>query len=161
MPTFRNALYTGVVAAVVLGIYLAQLWTPERQVELHIRNFLEAIEESDARALGGFLADTYQDEWGHDKAVVLSRLKQVVPYARNGRLVPREEVVRISGNKGEWQARIAIEAEANELTAPLIGYVNGVTEPWRLHWTRQSWKPWDWKLVRVSNPGFEIPRQFG
>lgn len=161
MPTFRNAVYTAVLAAFVLGIYLAQLWTAERQVELHGHNFLEAIEESDARALHEFLADDYEDDWGHDKTRVLSRLKQVVPYARNGRLVAREETVQITGSEGEWRARIAIDAEGNELTAPLIGYVNGVSEPWRLQWRRESWKPWDWKLVRVSNPGFEMPRQFG
>ena len=29
--------------------------------------------------------------------------------------------------------------------------------PFELEWRRQSAKPWDWKLVRVSNASLEIP----
>lgn len=158
----RNQLYALAITAVAVGIYLFQLWTPERQVELHSGNLLAAIAENDAPALRDFLADSYQDDWGHDKGAVLSRLRQVVPYAtRGGQLVPLGAVVRADSTEGEWRARITIEADANELTAPLIGHVNAVREPFVLQWRRQSWKPWDWQLVRVSNPGFELPRQFG
>lgn len=158
----RNQLYAGLLAAVALGVYLFQLWTPERQVELHSRNLLAAIEENDASALRDFLAGDYRDDWGHDKAVVLSRLRQVVPYAtRGGQLVPHGVVARADGAEGQWRARITLEADANELAAPLIGHVNAVSEPFVLQWRRQSWKPWDWQLVRVSNPGFELPRQLG
>ena len=158
----RHQLYAGVIAAVALGIYLFQLWTPERQVELHSRNLLAAIGENDAAALRDFLSEGYQDDWGHDKALLLSRLRQVVPYAtRGGQLVSHGPIVRADRTEGEWRARITIEADANELTAPLIAHVNAVTEPFVLQWRRQSWKPWDWQLVRVSNPGFELPRQLG
>ena len=158
---FSNRVYAGLLAAVAVGIYLFQLWTPQRQVELHSRGLLAAIEDNDGAELSQFLADTYQDDWGHDKALVLSRLKQVVRYARGGQLVPHNATVQTSDTSGEWRGRITIEAEANELTAPLLNHVNAVTDPWVLQWQRQSWKPWDWKLVRVSNPGFELPRQLG
>jgi hypothetical protein len=35
--------------------------------------------------------------------------------------------------------------------------VNKLPTPFELEWHRLSGKPWDWKLVRVSNSGFEIP----
>ena len=158
----RNQLYAGVLVAVAVGIYLFQLWTPARQVELHSLHLLAAIEENDASALADFLADGYQDDWGHDKALVLSRLKQVVPSAaRGGQLVAHGAAVRAERAAGEWRGRITIEADANELTVPLIHHVNAVTDPYVLQWRRQSWKPWDWQLVRVSNPGLELPRQLG
>ena len=157
----RNWIYAAVVGLVVLGIYVAQLWTPERQVELHSVHLLEAVEESDWADVAEFLAESYQDDWGHDKAVLLSRLRQTLRYARGGQLAVREASVRATDDEGEWRGRISIEAEANELTAPLIGHFNAVPEPFVLKWRRESGKPWDWKLVRVSNPSFEIPREVG
>ncbi len=35
--------------------------------------------------------------------------------------------------------------------------VNKLPTPFELEWHHLSWKPWDWKLVRVSNASFEIP----
>jgi hypothetical protein len=35
--------------------------------------------------------------------------------------------------------------------------VNKLPTPFKLEWHRFSGKPWDWKLVRVSNSAFEIP----
>ena len=157
----RNWIYAGIIGLVVLGTYLAQLWTPERQVELHSLNLLEAVEESDWADVADFLAESYADDWGHDKAVLLSRLRQTLRYARGGQLGVRDASVRATSEEGEWRARISIEGETNELTAPLVGQFNAVAEPFVLQWRRQSWKPWDWKLVRVSNPGFEIPRGLG
>jgi hypothetical protein len=35
--------------------------------------------------------------------------------------------------------------------------VNKLPTPFEFEWHHLSGKPWDWKLVRVSNSGFEIP----
>ncbi len=34
--------------------------------------------------------------------------------------------------------------------------VNHLPEPFVLEWRRISARPWDWKLVRVSNPALEL-----
>ncbi|HEY1583637.1 MAG TPA: hypothetical protein VGF73_11125 [Chthoniobacterales bacterium] len=39
----------------------------------------------------------------------------------------------------------------------IIEWVNSLTTPFELRWRRESWKPWDWKLVEVRNPGLELP----
>jgi hypothetical protein len=38
--------------------------------------------------------------------------------------------------------------------------VNSLTTPFELQWRHISRKPWDWKLVRVSNPELDIPAEF-
>ena len=155
---FRNGVYAGLLAAVALGIYLLQLWAPERQVELHSLNLLAAIEDADADELTEFLADGYADDWGHDKALAVSRIRQIVRYTRDLRLVPANASPRVVGLDGEWHARVTIEAEPTELSVMMMERVNNLTEPFVLKWRRQSWKPWDWKLVRASNPRLELPR---
>jgi len=32
--------------------------------------------------------------------------------------------------------------------------------PFELQWRRISGKPWDWKLIRVSNPELQLPSEF-
>ncbi len=49
-----------------------------------------------------------------------------------------------------------IAGSGSEFAPEIVERVNSLTEPFVLHWRRESWRPWDWKLVRVSNPGLEI-----
>jgi len=35
--------------------------------------------------------------------------------------------------------------------------INKLPAPFELEWHHLSRKPWDWKLVRVSNSAFQIP----
>jgi hypothetical protein len=37
--------------------------------------------------------------------------------------------------------------------------INKLPTPFQLEWRQFSGKPWDWKLVAVSNPAFEIPAE--
>jgi hypothetical protein len=131
---FRNSFYAGLLAAVALGVYLLQLWTPERQVELHSLNLLSAIEDADADELAEFLADDYADDWGHDKELAVSRIRQVVRFTRDVRLVATNASPRVTGANGEWHARVTIEAEPNELSVLMMERVNNLKEPFVLQW---------------------------
>jgi len=153
---FRHGFYAGLLVAAVLGIYLFQLWQPERQVTLHSANLIEALEENDWSDLADFIADNYEDRWGHDRAVVLLRLREVLSYAPNLQIEAIGVAARADDQEGTWSARIQVEADPNEVTALIKGRVNPLDAPFELQWRRQSWKPWDWKLVRVDNPALEL-----
>jgi hypothetical protein len=72
-------------------------------------------------------------------------------------MIPGVVSVQINGRKGTWQAKITIEGDNSEVAALVKERVNSLTTPFTLEWQRVSAKPWDWKLVKVSNPGLEIP----
>ncbi|MFN2508270.1 MAG: hypothetical protein ABR589_05810 [Chthoniobacterales bacterium] len=156
-PSFRNGFYAGLLLAIALGIYLFQLWRAERQIELHSVHFLEAVEEKEWTELEGFLAADYQDQWGQDRALVLSRLRELLRYTRALRVQPLETLTRSTAEEGEWRARITVDGEANEVMLLIQQRINSLEEPFAFQWRRQSWKPWDWRLVRVSNPALELP----
>jgi RecB family endonuclease NucS len=143
--------------ALILGIYLFQLWQPDRQVHLHSVHLAEALEEKDWQEVASFFAENYQDQWGHDRAIVLTKLQQVLHYAGNLRIDAQQTIASADGEEGKWIARIRIEADDNEVAAFIKAHVNALEEPFELQWRRQSWKPWDWKLVRVSNSALELP----
>ena len=156
-PSFRNGFYAGAVLTLAAAAYLFQLWQPERQVKLHSLHLVHALEERDWDATAGFLDPDYRDQWGHDRTQVLERLRAVMHYARNLRLRANPSWVELSADQGEWHARITVEGDEGEVNTMIEQHVNAVAEPFVLQWRRRSWKPWDWKLVRVSNSEFQLP----
>jgi hypothetical protein len=160
-PAFRNGFYAGALLALIVGIYLFQLWQPDRQVHLHSIHLAEALEENDWDDVEEFLAADYADQWGHDRATVLTRLRQVLHYARNLRIDAQQTITSAAGPDGKWRALIKLEADDNEIAAIIKGRINVLEEPFELNWRRESWKPWDWKLVRVSNAALELPSGAG
>lgn len=156
-PGFRNGFYAGLLFAVGLGIYLHQLWQPERQLRLHSAHLLDALEQNDWEEAENFIAETYQDEWGHNRSLVLARLREVLQYSRELKIDAQETGFALSSQGGTWSARMRIEAEPNEVTIYIKERVNVLEEPFELSWVRPSWRPWEWKLARVSNPALELP----
>lgn len=160
-PAFRNGIYAGALVAVIVGIYLFQLWQPDRQVHLHSVHLATALEQKDWDDVSQFLARDYADQWGQDRETVLMKLRQVLHYARNLRIDAQQTITSAADSEGRWIARIRIEADDNEVAGFIKNRVNVLEEPFELNWRRQSWKPWDWQLVRVSNPALELPTGSG
>ena len=155
--TFRNGVILGLLLAVVVGTYLFRLWQADRQVSLHSLHLLHAIEERDAAKIAQFVDENYQDQWKQDRATLLTRLRELLRYTRNLRITPIAPLTESEGREGKWSARVAIEADPNELTVLIRERVNGLATPFILRWQRKSGKPWDWKLVSVSNESLELP----
>ena len=152
---FRNGFFAGLLAALIVGIYLARLWQPERQVALHATHLLSQIENKDWPAVTNLIADDYQDRWGHDRALLLERLREVFRAMPNARIAAADPAVHAERGKGHWVAKVTI-AGAGEFAAVIEERVNALPAPFEMEWRRRSAKPWDWKLVRVDNPALEI-----
>jgi hypothetical protein len=157
---FRDAFWGAAGVGLALGIYLMWLWGAEHQVRLHTDHLLKAIETRNWSGFAAFIADDYHDQWGQDRETVLARTRGVFGYLRGIRIVPNLPIVQTGGGKATWQAKISIEGNENELAGLVKERVNSLTTPFTLEFRRISGKPWDWKLVRVSNPGLEIPAGF-
>lgn len=156
--SFRTGFYAGALLAVALGIYLFRLWSAERQIELHTSHLLRSLEARDFQKFASFIAPDYRDRWEEDRAIVLQRTRVVFGYLRGVQLRSTDPVIRSSGADGSWEGRVELMgAENSELATLIKERLNNVRTPFRLDWRRQSGKPWDWQLVRVSNDNLEIP----
>lgn len=156
---FRDGFYAGVALALLLSVYLMRLWSAEHQIRLHSENLLSALENKNWSKFTTFIGDDYRDQWEQDHALVAERTREVFRYVRGLHLVPSPALVQTGDGKGTWQARITLEG-GGELESMIKERVNALPTPFTLEWRKRSWKPWDWKLVRVSNPELEIPAGF-
>ena len=157
MPlTFRFGFYAGLLLAFILGIYLFMLWGAENQVRLHAKHLLHQVERRDWSNVGEFVAADYRDDWGDDREKLLNRLRVVGRYFFSLTITELEARAEVEGARATWQARLRIEG-SGEAAAEISSRVNSLTTPFLLHWRRESWRPWDWKLTRVENKSLEIP----
>lgn len=157
---FGRGFYVGLSIALLLGLYLLWLWRPERQVRYHSEHLLRAIEHKNWPAVGDFIATNYQDQWGHDRTRLIEQTRQVLRYLRGLRVEASNVALKIDNRRGYWMASIKIDGEQSELMAAVKDQVNALPTPFELEWRRSSKKPWDWKLVRVSNPSLQLPAGF-
>ena len=153
--SFRHGFYVGLGIAAVWGVWLALLWQPERQVELHSVHLLEQIEKHDWKAVGEFIAADYQDRWGNDRARLLERLPEVFRMLPRARIEASMPSIRAGQGRGYWNAKITIRS-AGEFADYIESRVNSLDVPFEFEWQRGAW-PWNWKLVAVRNSALEIP----
>jgi hypothetical protein len=156
---FREGFYGGLSVALLIALFLTWLWRPEHQVRRHSENLLHAIAKKDWTRFAAFIGSDYQDQWGNDRALVLERTPEVFRYLRNLRIAAVGANVWIDQGRAYWRAMITVDGDG-ELIALLKERVNSLATPFQLEWRRVSAKPWNWKLVRVSNAEVEIPSEF-
>ena len=68
-----------------------------------------------------------------------------------------DAAVRVEAPYAIWIGKINVYSRDGGVMQFLDERVNRLPTPFELKWHHVSGKPWDWKLVRVSNPAFQIP----
>ena len=143
--------------AVCIGLYLVWLWRPEHQVRLHTEHFFHAIDGRNWETVVDFVADDYQDQWGDDRARLLELMREGFRWVRGSSITAPSVLVQVQTLRAVWIGRIIVYSSNDGVMQLLDERVNTLPTPFELKWHRVSRKPWDWKLVRVSNPTFQIP----
>lgn len=153
---FRKSSLRALVALLLVVGWCTWLWQPAHQVRLHQKNLLKAYERRDWPGVDGFLDAKYADRWGYDKEFVLRASKEV--FSQFLTLGISSEVVNCtaSGSSGQISFRVKMQGQGSPLAPMVTERVNSLHEPFACEWARQSWKPWDWKLVRMDQPELDI-----
>jgi hypothetical protein len=76
---------------------------------------------------------------------------------RDPRIIASNPSVQVETRRAVWTSKIMLYSTDTHVMQSLDERVNSLPALFELEWHRLSGKPWDWKLVRVSNSAFEIP----
>lgn len=157
--TFRYSFYAGLILALIIGVYLTRLWGAENQVRLHTEHFLSQIEERDWAGAGEFLAANYRDDWGDDRQLMINRLRFGLRFFNTLTITAKEMRIQVEESGAIWSARVQIAGAGSDVVPQALEEINRLTTPFELRWQKQSWKPWDWKLGKVSNSELQLPAE--
>jgi hypothetical protein len=156
MPiTFRNAFLAGAIVAVIGGVYLLQLWRPERQIRLHTAHLIRQIERRNWTRVGGFLAADYRDDWNPDSERLLERLRFLLGFTNDLQIRAVNPQIESAVGAGRWRSRVEMHG-SGEVMAFAQERINALDAPFVLEWRQESWRPWDWRLVRASNTALKL-----
>jgi hypothetical protein len=153
--TFRDGFFVGASFAIVAGIYFTWLWQAEHQVRLHTAHLFHKIDIRNWNAVAAEISPDYRDDWSNDRALLIARLRELLSERGKIEIIAHDSDLHIEQRDGFFRAKITIEGEG-EILSLIKERVNPLSAPFELQWRRQSAKPWDWKLVRVSNAELEI-----
>jgi hypothetical protein len=132
-----------------LAVWLGWLWQPERQVRLHTAGLIKAIERRNWSKVQDRIADNYSDRWGHDKAFVLSGLRQV--FGSFIFLKIEQESLLVDAAAGRTVTRVKISGQGSAIAQYVMVKVNGLAEPFTFTWSKRGSVPWDWQLTAVDH----------
>ena len=155
--TLRGAVIGVLMPGVIIGLYLLWLWRAEHQVRLHTENFFYAIDNRNWDTVADFVGNDYEDQWRDDKARLLERMREGFRWVPGSRILASNPAVQVEVPCAIWTGKITVYSSDDGVMEELDKRVNKLSKPFELEWHRVSGKPWDWKLVRVSNSAFEIP----
>ena len=155
--TLRGAIIGLLAVVLCVGPYLLWLWRPGRQVRLHTEHFFHAIDNRNWEKVADFIDGNYHDQWEDDRTRVLERMREGFRWVRGSAITASDAAVQVATPQAIWIGKINVYSSDDGVMQVLDERVNKLPTPFELEWHRVSGKPWDWKLVRVSNPAFQIP----
>lgn len=153
---FRDGFFVGATLAIAAGIYFAWLWQAQHQVRLHTAHFLRNIDTKNWEAVAADVSPDYRDDWNNDRALLTARLRELLGGRGQIEIVAHDSDLHIEQRDAFFRAKMTIEGDG-EIVSIIKERVNPLSTPFELLWRRQSIKPWDWKLVRVSNAELQLP----
>lgn len=132
---------------------------PEREVLEAQTALIKALEKRNWDKVTKTLSETYTDSWGQgrEQAVELGR------QALSGfiSLTIHEQLLSSSVSEGAGETTFNLQLDGNGMgfSSVVVGRVNSISQPWRVHWRKEGPWPWTWKVVRLEQPEVVLPPQ--
>ncbi|WP_395737336.1 hypothetical protein [Prosthecobacter sp.] len=150
----RIILRTLLVLSVVEGLYLAW-WvfgrSPETQVRAAQEKLIKAVEDRDWKALEKLLGPGYTDALGHNRDSAIADGRKYLSGFFT--LSLKTDKTTIKAVKGQGMVTTVLRMEGNGVGASqaILGYVNGLDQPWEFHWNNPGSWPWEWQVNLIHN----------
>lgn len=150
----RRVLLLAPGVALIVALILGIPWlSPARGVERAWKNLVTAIEDNDRQELAAYLGQDYKDGFGLDREGALKlaatlRGQFIVCSIRRER---PEIVMDVNKRVAKTLAVIRLDGQGTPLATAAIQASQASQTPTEFRWRRNSWKPWDWRLVSVEN----------
>jgi hypothetical protein len=132
--TFRGAFVAGTALLVPVVVYFFWLWRPEHQVRLHTEHFFHAIDGRNWESVADFIGEDYRDEWDHDRARLLERMREGFRLVRGSRITAPDTAVRVETPRAIWIGKINVYSSDDGVMQSLDERVNRLPAPFELEW---------------------------
>lgn len=149
----------GAIILMFIVFYLMARWDAEEEVIRHQGRLIEALEGRKWKKIDALMAADFTDNAGHNKEWALREPREALRHFLTLNVAakqptyqiiyPREEGDPKKGTVSTW---LHFEGNGTPFAHLIKDTANSTTDPFLFTWRKESWKPWDWKLVSISHP---------
>ena len=144
----RIAAFASAAVALWLGIALS----PGRSLVRCQEKLLQAAGNRNWDRVRALMDPAYRDAWGQDREEAVSRAADVLRNFLALDIVSEDVTVDRTGPDAVVSARLRLRGKGNAIGEAVKEGTNALPSHFQFAWRRKSWKPWDWKLVSLSQP---------
>jgi hypothetical protein len=155
--SFSPRLLIGALLVIVLACVPLGLWhfQPKRQALLTWERLLRTVEKRDWVAVSGMMAEDYRDAWGQTRTEAVTRGSEGLAQFFWITINPEKSTWEFGPGRASVSARLQMDGHGTPLAQMAVDRFNQLKKDFQFAFRKESWKPWDWKLVSISQP--EIP----
>lgn len=139
------------LAIVTIVLRCLWLWQPERQLLLHQASLRAAIEGRRWDRVAALMDSVYSDRWGYTRETGVTTGRQWLGQFFTLTITAEPVDHSWTSGGGTVKERWRMEGTGTEVCGLITDRVNSLQTPFIFTWKHGSWKPWDWRLMRVDN----------
>jgi len=152
--TLALGVFGAAVAALVLWSVIE--FSPGRQLERVFSRLVSAAENRDWKRVKSFMAEDYHDQWGLDRERAVSMAAEAFRQFVVLEIAVESQAISRDGKDAAIEAKLHLQGRATAIGEMVVQRVNSLENDFQFAWQQKSWKPWDWKLVSVSQNEIDI-----
>jgi hypothetical protein len=133
-------------------LWLAALWQPARQVDLHTMNLLARASSRDWPAVEAMMAPDYRDAWGHDREVAIDEARKLFSHFFALQIVPLGPLeIKEAVDGREACAPVGVFGSGTAVAQAVIEEVRSAGGDTVFVWRKAGGWPWQWALAEVRH----------
>jgi len=149
----------GVIILMLIVFFLMARWDSEEQLMRHQARLITAVEGRKWKKIDAMMAADFTDNAGHDKAWALREPREALRHFMTLTIAPKQPTFQVlypkregdpmTGTVSTW---LHFDGNGTPFAHIIKDTANSTSDPFLFTWRKESWKPWDWKLVSISHP---------
>lgn len=151
----RQLVLTVLGVALVAALLLGLPWlSPARGVERAWAGVVKAIEKNDRERLAAYLSENYSDGFGLGRGQAVELVASVRGQFLVCTIRRERPMTELAPDKRSAVARalVRVDGQGTPVAAAVVQTSQSTQTPTEFRWRRETWRPWDWRLVSVDNP---------
>jgi len=123
----------------------------ERQLNKAFERMISAVEARDWKRVEAMTAADYTDQWGMNRTQALEIGSEILRHFFVVEITISDVSLSVGdGVPGEVRALLRVSGNGTAIAQSVMTEANQLQQPFIFQWRKASWKPWDWRLVSVS-----------
>ena len=151
IPSLKLGLSIMAVALLAGTTFAVVEFQSERQLNKAFERLLSAVEARDWKRVEAITTVDYADQWGMNRTQALEIGSEIFRHFLVVEITISDLSLSVDDEDlGEVRAVLRVSGNGTAIAQSVMAEANQLQNPFVFQWRKGSWKPWDWKLVSVS-----------